>query len=346
MKVLQICPLWFPITPDAPGGIETLLATLVASLERLGCECTLLATQGSRGCRALRPVLPEGLVELMRTGSAAEYVCYEQEQLQLALSLAPEFDIVHSHVGPGAFILSGIHTLCGRTLHTIHTPVYHDLAWYASRHPEIWFSTVSAFQARRLRSSSERCRVVPNGIDMASFRTGVPERDRLAFVGRIEHSKGVDIAVQIANDLGMRLTIAGPIIDGQYFEDKISPHLNERIRYVGTVDHSTKVALYGSSACALLPFRGDESFGLVSIEAMACGTPVVALARGALPEIVDPGWTGYLATSEAELPELVRRAMQLDRNRIRARANARFSIDAVAASYIALYDLMLSTSEH
>ncbi|MEA3187553.1 MAG: hypothetical protein QOD99_1383, partial [Chthoniobacter sp.] len=133
------------------------------------------------------------------------------------------------------------------------------------------------------------------------------------------------------------LTIAGPIIDGRLFDEKIQPFLNDEIRYVGLVNHQEKNDYFARSACAILPFRGEEPFGVVNIEAMACGTPVVGLANGALPEIVDQGVTGYLAETEAELPGLIQRAMALSRGAIRKRVMERFNIGLVAQKYLSLY---------
>jgi glycosyltransferase involved in cell wall biosynthesis len=131
--------------------------------------------------------------------------------------------------------------------------------------------------------------------------------------------------------------LAGPIIENDYFQAEIAPHLNDRIRYIGTVNRDQRNDLLSRAACAVLPFRGAESFGLVTVEAMACGTPVVALANGALPEIVEPGVTGYLTTDERALAGLVRPARALDRATIRQRATARFDLPAVAQQYVSLY---------
>jgi glycosyltransferase involved in cell wall biosynthesis len=159
----------------------------------------------------------------------------------------------------------------------------------------------------------------------------------LLFLGRREEKKGPDLAVQVARALDRPLILAGPIVDVDFFDHTIRPFLDEQIRYVGVVNHREKTELFGQAACVLMPSRWEEPFGLVAVEAMACGTPVVALARGALPEIVEPGLTGYVCRNEEALAESVACAMQLDRAVIRDRATARFDLPIIAKHYRQLY---------
>jgi len=338
MKILHVCPLWFPASRDAPGGIETFLPGLLAALEDLGCQNTLIASGDSQTVADLVPVTPVNLYRQMEACTAWEYAYYEQHQLWLALEHAGEFDVVHSHIGPGAYMLSAVPGLGPRVLHTQHNPVTPDLEWFVRLHPDMWLSTVSRFQACKLwDQGARRCRVIDNGIDVASFTFEPESHEQLVFMGRMEWEKGADTAVQVARTLGWPLVLAGPIIDGQFFDDAIRPFLNDRIQYVGVLDHPQKNELFGQAGCALLPSRWEEPFGLVAIEAMACGTPVVALTRGALPEVVESGMTGCLAEDEEELSMLIPRALELDRSAIRARVGDRFDLRVVAEKYLQLY---------
>ncbi len=338
MKILHLAPLWFPVSQDSLGGIETFLTGLIAALEKLGCRNTLIASGDSRTTAELVPVVPQNLYDQMRSGTAAEYEYYEQHQLLLALERAAEFDVVHSHAGWSAYVLSGTPGLWARVLHTQHNPVYRDQEWFVRQHPEMWISTVSEFQARRLwRQGAARCYAIHNGIDMASLTFQPRGGEGLLFIGRLEEGKGPDLAVQVARTLGRPLILAGPMVDEEFFDRTVRPFLDGQIRYVGMVDHHRKTELFGQAACVLMPSRWEEPFGLVAVEAMACGTPVVALANGALPEIVEPGLTGYLGRDEEALAILVTHALRLDRSAIRARAAARFDMPVVAERYHNLY---------
>jgi glycosyltransferase involved in cell wall biosynthesis len=328
------------VSADAPGGRETQLAGLVKQLQRRGVKNCVLATGDSVVEGELVSVFPRNLVDAMRDGEVQEYHYYEQHQLCLAHARAAGFDLVHSHLSPPVFAGFG-----DRFLHTQHTPVWHDLEWLIGQHPNRWLSTVSDQLARRLRAhGATRCEVIHNGIETAAFTFQPARRDGLVFLGRMEHGKGPDIAVQVARQLGRPLTLAGPITDGTFFDQHIRPFLGSEIQYVGVVNHAQKNELLGAAGCAVLPFRGQEGFGLVAVEAMACGTPVVALSNGALPEIVEPGVTGHLTANETGLAELVTGALQLDREGIRRRVAERFDISITAAKYHALYERIIHSA--
>jgi glycosyltransferase involved in cell wall biosynthesis len=338
VKILHLAPLWFPVSQDSHGGIETFLSGLIAALEKLGCQNTLIASGDSSTEAELVSVVPQNLYAQMQAGTAAEYVYYEQHQLRLALDLAEDYDVVHSHLGWGAYVLSGVPGLQTRVLHTQHNPVYQDQEWFVHRHQDLWLSTVSKYLARKFwRQGATRCHVIHNGANMATLAFRPRSDGGLLFLGRMEEKKGPDLAVQVARALDRPLILAGPIVDVDFFDHTIRPFLDEQIRYVGVVNHREKTELFGQAACALMPSRWKEPFGMVAIEAMACGTPVVALARGALPEIVEPGLTGYVCRNEEALADSVACAMQLDRAVIRDRATARFDLPIIAEHYRQLY---------
>jgi len=363
LRVLMLAPLWYPVGREAPGGIETFLFQLVGALSRQGCEVTLLAAGDSYSAANPMPVVERNLYDLMREGAAGEYVYYEQRQLRLAIEMAPHFDVVHSHIGPGGFVLSAVPGVGTRVLHTLHTPVTADMQWLIKKNPRLPLTAVSEFQAAIIRQAGAGyplpaaslrepwgvCWVVPNGIDVDSFTFNNRPGDGLLFVGRIEEGKGPDIAIEVARTLNRPLTLAGPVVDRTFFQSRIEPSLGPTVRYLGVVDHGTKNRLMGEAACMLLPFRHAESFGMVSIEAMACGTPVVALANGALPEIVEQGVTGYLADdgegsdTVSSLANLTLQATLLDRAAVRERVASRFGIDRTARLYMQIYQEIIAT---
>jgi glycosyltransferase involved in cell wall biosynthesis len=342
MRVLQVCPLWFPVRQDAPGGIETFLAQLVAELGDHGCEVTLLASGDSTVEARIISAVESNLYGKMKNGTAQEYTYYEQQQLQLALEHVDGFDVIHSHIGPAGFVLSGLKGWRHKVLHTIHSPVYRDFQWFVQRQPEIHFSTVSAFQANKLCENGARhCHVVHNGIAIDAFSFNPRGGEGLLFLGRIEWEKGPDVAVKVARELGRPLILAGPVVQQDYFDDMIKPSLDEMVQYVGVVDHREKNKLIGKSGCVLMPSRWDEPFGMVAVEAMTCGTPVVVSKHGALPEIVEHGVSGFTA-AENEMPDKVVEAFKLDRAAVRRAAVARFDVCPVARKYIEIYKAMFA----
>ena len=282
MRVLHLAPLWFPVAADASGGIEIFLAGLIEALERLGCRNTLIASGDSDVGAPVVPVVTDNLFGQMSAGRALEYAYYEQEQLMLALERAADFDLVHSHIGPGGLVLSDVPGLLA--LHTWHTQVYRDLPWLVRRRPDIRFSTVSDFQAARLREHGAiHCHVIHHGVDLGSFPFGPEPSQRLLFIGRLDATKGADLAIAAARTLGWPLTLAGPITDRVFFERTIEPLLDDVVRYVGIASHREKRELFRQAGCVLVPSRVEEAGPLVAIEALACGTPVVGSGQRRRP---------------------------------------------------------------
>ena len=334
MRVLHVAPLWHPVGRESPGGIETLLAGLVAAQRRLGCEVAVVASGDSALPKDVEVVAPvgEALVAQMAAGTAREYDYFEQEALALALERASEFDVVHSHLGAAAF------AAFPGALHTWHNDVTADLEWFVGRRRGLRLATVSEAQARRLRrAGAARCEAVANGIDLAQFPFSPVAGPGLVFLGRMEAEKGPDLAIAAARALGRPLTLAGPVVDHEFFAERVLPGLGPDIRYAGVLGHDDKVELLGRSSCALVPSRWEEAFGLVAVEAMACGTPAVGLANGALAEVIDDDVTGFTTSEASELADLVLRADKLDRAAVRSCAAERFSIERTARRYLELY---------
>jgi glycosyltransferase involved in cell wall biosynthesis len=189
--------------------------------------------------------------------------------------------------------------------------------------------------------------VVYNGVPLGTYRpnSAVPPDAPLAFLGRLERIKGVHLAIEVAQRSGRRLRIAGPAHREHqaYFREQVLPHVDgKHIEYIGPIDDTGKNELLGSSAALLMPVLWDEPFGIVMAEALACGTPVVGLRRGSVPEIVEDGVTGFVCDSVADMVTAVKRISTIDRRACRAACEQKFSDFAITEAYLHLYSALIS----
>jgi glycosyltransferase involved in cell wall biosynthesis len=225
----------------------------------------------------------------------------------------------------------------------MHTLPHLDDEWVLRRWPEVAVNGISKWQMQGLALKLGReFPIVYNGCDFDSFEPRYEPGRYLAFLGRMSPEKNPLEAIQIAKDCDLPIVLAGipqNPKEAEYFELEIRPLLDgERVRWIGPVTHPQKVLLLRNASALLFPIQWDEPFGLVMIEAMACGTPVVARRRGSVEEVVDQGVTGFHSASVDALRELVEQAITLDRREVRRHAEARFGFRAMVASYEALYD--------
>ena len=340
LRVLQVGRIQRPVKPGAPHGIEAMLAALIAALRPLGCTSTLVAAGGSEvdGAEVV-PVLSAEEAADLSGKSLEEVQAYAVHAVMEAMARGARLDLIHTH-SRDAWLLSGFDDAAGRVLHTLHHPASPPVCWIASHHPQMRFAVPSEFQAVRLRQAGvTSVHVVPNGVDLTQFPFRADPTGQLAFLGALKPQKGPDIALRVASEARLPITLAGPVdgVSRHFFDTRIRPRLNGTARYVGVLGLANKIAFLGAASCLVMPSRWEEPFGMVAVEAMACGTPVVGLANGALPEIVEEGVGGYLATSENEMPGLVLRARRLDRRQVRAYAASRFDILLTARRYAELY---------
>lgn len=222
-------------------------------------------------------------------------------------------------------------------VYTVHHPYVPGLNDFYRFYPQINYVTISDFQREKLQMP--KIRTIHHGLDMSAYEPTLNKRSYLSFLGRIAPIKGTHLAIQVAKQTGIPLKIAGEVqpIFKTYFEREIKPHLDGKfIEFIGEADLHAKNELLGNSLALLFPIQWDEPFGLVMIEAMACGTPVLAFPCGAVPEVVKDGVSGYLCHS---LEEMADRAQNLnfDPAAVRQYAEANFSIGTMAAKYTSLY---------
>jgi glycosyltransferase involved in cell wall biosynthesis len=332
MRIAHIAPVATTIPPQKSGSVEQMTSLLTEGLVAAGHDVTLFATADSKTSARLRAIYPRGY---WHDENMWPWELYEMLNLAAAVEEAADFDIIHYEAAyyPMSLAFTRLSpTPLVQTLH--HAPSAAEVGLW-SRYPEAPFVAISNEQARLLKGLNVVATVL-HGIDTDNFTFRETPDDYLLFLGRFTDGKGVLQAIEIARRVGMRLVLAAA--EDQYYRDKIAPHVDgTRIVYHGEADYPTKVKLYGGARALLYPIQAPEPFGLVLAEAMACGTPVAALDRGAVREIVDDGVTGFVFSDLEQMVNELPRVFGLDRRRVRERAAARFGVQRMVDEYIAVY---------
>ena len=305
---------------------------LTEGLVARGHDVTLFATADSTTNAALHAVYPHGY---WHDEHMWPWELYEMLNLAAAVERAGAFDIIHYEAAyyPMSLAFTRLTTVpIVQTLH--HSPSTAEVALW-SRYPEAPFVAISNEQARLLCGLNVVATVL-HGIDTRTFVFHDQPDDYLLFLGRFTDGKGVLQAIEIAKRTGVRLILAAA--EDAYYRENVAPHVDGvRIVYHGEADSATKVKLYGGARALLYPIQAREPFGLVLAEAMTCGTPVAALDRGAVREVVDDGVTGFVFADLDQMAQGLPRVFDLDRRQVRERATARFGADRMVDEYVAVY---------
>jgi glycosyltransferase involved in cell wall biosynthesis len=339
LRIAHIAPVATTIPPPKSGSVEMMTSLLTEGLVAHGHDVTLFATGDSTTTAKLHATYPHGYWHDLNMWP---WELYEMLNLAAAVERAADFDIIHYEAAyypmSLAFVrLSPIPIV--QTLH--HSPTVEEVKLW-SRYPEAPFVAISNEQARLLDGLNVIGTVL-HGIDTDSFTLRDQPDDYLLFLGRFTEGKGVLQAIEIAKRVGMRLILAAA--EDDYYRQHVAPHVDGRhIVYVGEADHAAKDKLYGGARALLYPIQAREPFGLVLAEAMACGTPVAALDRGAVREIVDDGMTGIVFGDLEQMVNDLSRVFDLDRRRVHERAVARFGIARMVDEYIRVYRQLLSSA--
>jgi len=326
-----------PVPPKLYGGIERVIDMLIRGLLARGHEVTLFGQpQSGAPCR---------LVPYPGSSSLSRSDTLRNMLVVAHTIIGGGYDLVHSF-GRVAY-LSALLPLPIPKLMTYQREVTpRSVRWgHRLSRGTLHFCAISNWMMQETRHLAN-WHLVYNGVPMEvyDFSPSVPDNAPLVFLGRIEHIKGTHLAIEIAQRTGRRLVIAGniPREHQTYFDDQVKPHLDgDRISYVGPVDDRQKNALLGQAAALLMPILWEEPFGIVMAEALACGTPVIGLRRGSVPEVVADGVSGFVCDDVAGMVAAVDRVGALDRGACRRRAEAMFSDRAVVEGYLDVYRAML-----
>jgi glycosyltransferase involved in cell wall biosynthesis len=338
MKIAQIAPLWESVPPKMYGGTERIVSYITEELVRQGHEVTLFASGDSQTAASLRPPCPQSL--RLHSGSINRDAPLIYMQEQALGAEAEQFDIIHSHLDFLSFPMSRrcptpvLTTLHGRLDLPELVPIFQEYA-------DMPVVSISDAQRMPLPHANWHGTVYHGLPDLYTFHPN--PGSYLAFLGRICPEKRPDHAIEIAKRLGMPLRIAAKVdpVDREYFETKIEPLLDHPlVEFIGEITDAEKSDFLGQAAAVLCTYDWPEPFGLVLIEALACGTPVFAYRRGSIPEIIEDGVTGFICDTLDEMVAAIDRLPSIQRQRCRDSFEARFTVQRMAEDYLALYERM------
>ncbi|GAA0731601.1 glycosyltransferase family 4 protein [Sphingomonas trueperi] len=334
MKIAMLAPIAWRTPPRHYGPWELVTSLLTEALVAKGVDVTLFATQDSITTARLAGVVPRGYEE----DPAIDAKVWEYAHQSHLFARAGEFDLIHNQADFPAHayaplidtpMVTTIHGFSSERILPMYKP-FEDRVHYvaisdADRHPALRYAAT-----------------IHHGIRLDEFAFDAAGSEDLLFFGRMHPDKGAAEAIAVAQATGRRLDLYGIVQDQGYFEREVQPHLGDRIVYHGPVGGEARIRALGSARALLHLINFDEPFGLSVIEAMACGTPVIAVRRGSMPELIDDGQTGLLVASADDAVEAVEWVGAIDRAACRCAIEARFSVEAMADRYIALYREVLA----
>jgi glycosyltransferase involved in cell wall biosynthesis len=332
--------VWFPVPPDGYGGIELIVSLLADGLVAAGHEVTLFASGDSTTTADLDAFFDE---------APSEWIGKTFWELQHAMNCFArhdDFDLIHDHTGLLGLALGSL--LPTPLVHTVHGPLtgepgalYERIERLSSRPSLV---SLSMAQRRPLPGLPWLANV-PNAIDLAGYPFEPHDGDYLLFLGRMSPDKGAHRAVRLAEIAGMPLKLAGKNAEPgeqEYFDEFVRPHLGDGIEFLGEVDNGEKVELLRKARATVFPIDWEEPFGLVMIESMACGTPVIASRRGSVPEVIEDGLNGIIVDDWDAIDDALERAEQLDARVMRRSVEERFSPERMVADYVVAYEAALA----
>jgi len=342
MRIAQVTPLTESVPPQTYGGTERVVSYLTEALVRLGHDVTIYASGDSVTTAELRACWPQSL-RSDPDPRARDFVTVHEAMMQRVLAEADEFDVIHFHTGWMEFKHFKNHPTA-RCLTTLHGPIdVPDVNARLLRHKGYPLVSISDSQRAPLPDLNW-LGTVYHGLPDTLAVADTGKRDYLAFLGRIAPDKRPDLAIEIASRAGLPLKIAAKVdrVDEEYFQTVIRPMLDRPgIEFVGEVNEADKMRFLAGARALIFPIDWEEPFGLVMIEAMACGTPTVAFRRGSVPEVLDEGQTGFIVRTLDDAVAALDRLDTFDRHVIRDVFRRRFSSSRMAQDYVRIYEGML-----
>jgi glycosyltransferase involved in cell wall biosynthesis len=333
LRIGLVGPVATTIPAAKNGSVELVTSLLADGLVERGHAVTLFGTSGTRTRAELHATFAQGYLEDPH-GMWPWEMC-ELVNVAAACERAAEFDVIHYQCAYFPMTLAFSRLVRAPLVQTIHhQPVPGQLALFR-KFPDAHYVVLSAYHAAAMTGLSS-VTTIPHGLDTNNFRFGAAPEDYLVFLGRFTPGKGVLEAIEVARRTGTRLLLAAP--ESEYYRTHVAPLVDgELVRYVGELDFRAKTELLAGARALLYPVQQGEPFGLVLVEAMACGTPVAALRRGAVPEIVKHGVAGYAFETLDELVAGLSRVYALDRAAVRAHACRQFDARRMVDGYEQLY---------
>ncbi len=340
MRIAQVAPLAEAVPPKLYGGTERVVSWLTEELVAQGHEVTLFASGDSTTSATLVPCVPQGL----RLAGIRDHIASHLVMLNTIRRRADQFDVIHFHIDLLQYpLFQDLAHKCVTTLHgRLDFPDFHPV-YYAFPHMPL--VSISEDQRRPMPPHVTWLATIYHGLPSSSCPYNAAGGDYLAFLGRISPEKRPDRAIEIAKRAGIPLKIAAKVdkVDQEYFEVEIRPLLDHPlIEFIGEIDEQQKGDFLGNALALLFPIDWPEPFGLVMIEAMSTGTPVIAWRHGSAPEVIDHGISGLVVNSIDEAVSAVDRIRAMSRARVRRCFEARFTATRMAKDYVAAYERLLS----
>lgn len=356
MKIALLAPPWIAIPPLGYGGTERVVYQLAEGLVKKGHQVTLFATGDSQTSAKLAFCFEKALGNDWRI-KQNPYLSLEHIYAFIKLAKKENFDIIHNHASYVPLFFLSLQNFNFVT--TLHGPLDQELKKLKDKDDFLIdakrrvlflfrktpFVSISNHQRKGMRELNY-IRTVYNGVEIEKFPLGEGKGNYLAWLGRVTPKKGADIAIKVALRLGMPLKISAFVdpVEKDYFESVIKPLINQSklIEFIGELkDDKEKAKFLGEALVTLYPIRWHEPFGIVMVESMVCGTPVIAFNKGSVPEIVEDGKTGYIVENEEEMIEKVKMVKKINRQYCRQSVSLRFSVEKMIEEYCKVYQMIL-----